>query len=120
MRNKEAELNSTNCELTRTREQISHLSAECAALRRDNDRLAGENCDARKDCEAQECRNADIAAAIRDAEARLKQKEDDLYMSRRDVETLRCQNQQLRCEQTDAINEKEALEKHAHCLAGQN
>lgn len=116
MRHKEGELNTTNCELTRTRESISHLSAECAALRRDNDRLAGENCDARKDCEAQEHRNGDLGLSIRDAESRLKQKEDDLFNSRRDVEALRCQNQQLRCDQTDAINEKEALEKHAHCL----
>jgi len=82
--------------------------------------LSAENFDARKDLEAQEHRNADLTNSIRDAEIRLKQKEDELYCSRRDVEASRCQNQQLRCDQTDALNEKEALEKHAACLAAQN
>ena len=120
IRDKEGQLNSTQCELARTRDQIAHLSAECAALRRDNDRLAAENFDARKELESQEHRNSDLSISIRDAEARLKQKEDELYCSRRDVEAARCQNQQLRCDQTDLLNEKEALEKHASCLSAQN
>ena len=57
---------------------------------------------------------------MRDSELRLKEKEEALFVTRRDVECQRSLNlQNVRC-QDDLIQEKEALERHAHVLQVQN
>lgn len=107
-------------ELARLREENAKLSTDNGALRRDNDRVAAENYDLRKEVDFQEGRNADVSVQIRDTEVRLKEKEDNLFVSRRDVENLRIQSQQGRTDNVDMTAERDALEKHAGCLQNQN
>ena len=120
LRNKQMALEDTERELARVRDENSKLSTENAALRRDNERVAAENFDLRKEVDFQEGRNADVAIQIRDSEIRLKEKEDSLFGVRRDVESLRITSQQNRTDNGDLLAERDALEKHAQCLQGQN
>ncbi len=120
LRNKQVALEDTERELGRVREENSKISAENAALRRDNERVAAENFDLRKEVDFQEGRNADVAVQIRDSELRLKEKEDTHFNIRREVESLRITSQQNRTDNGDLLAEREALEKHAQCLQGQN
>jgi len=120
LRNKQMALENTERELARIREENSKLSVENAALRRDNERVAIENYDLRKEVDFQEGRNADVSIQIRDSEIRLKEREDTLYAVRRDVESLRVTSMQNRSDNNDLLAERDALEKHAQCLQGQN
>ena len=61
-----------------------------------------------------------MSVQIRDAECRLKEKEDILFACRRDVESLRVTCSQNRTDNGDLLAERDALEKHAQCLQGQN
>ena len=85
-----------------------------------HERVAAENYDRRKEVDFQEGRNADVSVQIRDSEIRLKEKEDSLFACRRDVESLRITSTQNRTDNGDLTAEREALEKHAQCLQGQN
>ena len=120
LRSKQMALEDTERELARVREENSKLGAENGALRRDNERVAGENYDLRKEVEFQEGRNADVSVQIRDTELRLKEKEETLFGVRREVESLRVTQSQNRTDNGDLLAERDALEKHAGCLQGQN
>ena len=120
LRNKQLALEDTERELNRIREDNSKLSTENAALRRDNERVAAENYDLRKEVDFQEGRNADVSVQIRDSEMRLKEREDTLFAVRRDVESLRITSSQNRTDNGDLLAERDALDKHAQCLQGQN
>ena len=89
-------------------------------MRRDNDKSTAENYDLRKEIDFQEGRNADVSIQIRDTEMRLKEKEEALYVCRRDVESLRVTTSQGRNDNDDLLGQKEALERHAAVLQGQN
>lgn len=89
VRSKQVALEETDRELCRVRDAVSKFTAECAAGRRDNERVTAENFDLRKELEFQESRNADISIQIRDTEVRLKEKEEQLFQCRRDVENQR-------------------------------
>jgi len=120
LRNKQLALEDTERELARVREENSRVSAENGALHRDNERVAGENFDLRKEVDFQEGLNADVSIQIRDSELRLKEKDEVLFGAKRDVESLRVTQSQNRTDGGDLTAEREALEKHAGCLQGQN
>lgn len=120
LRAKQVQLEDTDRELARVKDSCAKVASENAALRRDNERVAAENFDLRKEVEFQEGRNADVSVQIRDTEVRLKEKEEALFVCRRDVESQRLLNQQNRQSNSDNLAEKEALEKHAACLQAQN
>ena len=70
--------------------------------------------------EFQDARNGDLQIQIRDTEVRLKEKEDQLFVTRRDIENQRIINNQMRNAHHDLAAEKEALEKHSCILLSQN
>ena len=92
LRAKQLALEDTERELARVRDSNANLGQANAALRRDNERVGAENYDLRKEIDFQEGRNADVAIQTRDTEMRLKEKEDQLFACRRDVESLRVQS----------------------------
>jgi len=89
LRTKQLALEDTEAELARVRDQNAKLAQHNSALRRDNDKNTAENYDIRKEIDFTEGRNADVSIQIRDAELRLKEKEEALYICRREVEGLR-------------------------------
>ena len=116
LRNKQLALEDADRENNRVRECNAKLGGDNAALRRDNERVAAENYDLRKEVDFQEGRNADVSVQLRDTELRLKEKEDTLFMVRREVDGLRVTSQQNKADGGDLGAEREALEKHANCL----
>jgi chromosome segregation ATPase len=120
LRAKQLALEDTEKELARVRDQNAKLAQHNAAMRRDNDKSTAENYDLRKEIDFQEGRNADVSIQIRDTEMRLKEKEEALYVCRRDVESLRVITSQGRNDNDDLLGQKEALERHAAVLQGQN
>ena len=91
LRTKQLALEDAERELARMRDENNRLTGENGVLRRDNDRVTGENYDLRKEVDFQDGRNADVTVQIRDNEMRLKEKEDNLFASRREIEGLRIQ-----------------------------
>ena len=116
LRNKQLALEDAERENNRVREQNAKLGNDNGALRRDNERVAAENYDLRKEVDFQEGRNADVSVQLRDTELRLKEKEDQLFCVRREVEGLRVTTGQNKTDGADLAAEREALEKHANCL----
>ena len=74
----------------------------------------------RKEIEYVQARNNDVAMQIRDLELRLKDKDDMSYAMRKDLDASKYQNSQMRDNNIDLLNEKDALEKHAAVLQQQN
>lgn len=85
-------------------------------LRREADALQGETYELRKECDYQAGRNLDMGAEARDMEIRLKDKDDQLYAMRKDLDNQKFSNSQMRDSNIEMLNEKDALEKHAAVL----
>lgn len=113
LRNKQVALEDAEREIGRCKDAINKKASENAALRRDNERVAAENYDTRKECDFQEGRNGDLSVQIKDCEIRLKEKEETLFQIRRDIDCQRVANNQNRNANQDLAAEKEALEKHS-------
>jgi len=86
LRSKQCALEDTERELARVRDCNNKLMADNGCVRRDNERTAAENYDLRKELDFSSCRNGDLSVQIRDAEVRLKEKDDTLFVCRRDNE----------------------------------
>jgi len=89
LRTKHLALEDTERELARMSDLNAKLGAENANLTRDNDHTAAENYDLRKNVDFQNGRNADMAVQIRDTEIRLKEREDAIFVTRKDVDAQR-------------------------------
>ena len=76
--------------------------------------------DLRKEIEYQQARNNESAMQLRDMECRVKDREDQQYAMRKDLEQSKYQNSQMRDGNIDMLSEKDALEKHAQVLQQQN
>lgn len=93
---------------------------EIGALRKDVDRVACDCYDIRKHVEATEARNVDLGAQIRSLDINIKEKEDNLYACRKDIENQAYTNSNLRQDLSDLTVEKDAIERHSRILLGQN
>lgn len=97
-----------------------HQNNEIVALRRDVDRVSADCYDLRKNIESTEARNIDVSGKIRSIDIRNKEKEDDLYAVKKDIENQQYVNTNMRNDLNDYLAEKEALERHSRILLGQN
>ena len=61
-----------------------------------------------------------MSAQVRELEARLKDREDQLYLQRKDLDSNKTSNAVLRGQNVDVLAEKDALEKHAQVIQIQN
>ena len=61
-----------------------------------------------------------MTAQVRELEARLKDREDQLFLQRKDLEQSKVTNGALRGQNVDNLAEKDALEKHAQVVQLQN
>jgi len=116
LRNKSILLEDTAKELARVKDMSARLSSENQLLRREADKITSETYEIRKESEYQASRNLDVSSQIRDLELRLKDKEDQTYVTRKDLDNQKYTNSQMRDSNIDLLNEKEAFEKHAAIL----
>jgi chromosome segregation ATPase len=120
LRTKQLALEDTERELARVRDLNANLNADCANLRRSNECTAAENYDLRKEVEFTVGRNGDLAVGIKDTEIKLKEREDALFVTKKDIEGQRVLAGQAGAANADLSNEMTALEKHSSVLGVQN
>jgi len=113
LRNKQLMLEDVQKEILRSKDLNSRLQSDSAALRRDTDKQVGDLYELRKDNDFQAARNLDLSAQVRELEARLKDREDTLFLQRKDLEANKHTNATLRTHNVENLAEKDALEKHA-------
>jgi len=117
---KSTQLNENDREVARVKELNNHQNVEIVALRRDVDRVSADCYDLRKNIEGHEVRNVDVGGQIRAQDVGLKDKEENLYAVKKDIENLTYSNTNMRTDLNDYLSEKEALERHSRVLLGQN
>jgi len=86
IRNKNLGLNDNEHEIARLRDLNSQQQVEIVALRRDVDRVSADCYDYRKNIEGTEARNVDLSGKVRSVEIHSKEKEDNLYGCKKDIE----------------------------------
>jgi chromosome segregation ATPase len=120
LRNKQLLLEDLQKEIARSKDINARLQSEGSSMRRDGDKQSSDLYELRKENEFQTARNMDLSAQVRELEARLKDREDQLFLQRKDLEANKHTNGTLRGHNVDNLAEKEALEKHAQVLQIQN
>ena len=86
IRTKSVQLDETEREIARIKELNSGTNVEIIALRKDVDRVSSDCYDLRKLIEGTEARNVDLAGQIRSTEIHIKEKEDGVYTTKKDIE----------------------------------
>jgi len=86
IRHKTQGLNDNENEIARLRDINSNQNAEIVALKRDVDRVSADCYDLRKNIESTEARNVDLSGQVRSVEIKSKEKEDNLFACKRDIE----------------------------------
>ena len=61
-------------------------AVEAGALRKDVDRVSTDCYDLRKHIEGTEARNVDLSGVARTTEIKIKERDEDLYVCKRDIE----------------------------------
>ena len=116
LRNKQLLLDDVQKEIARTKDLNNRFANDGALLRRDTDKQVTDLYELRKENEFQAARNLDMSAQVRELEARLKDREDQLYVQRKDLDSNKTSNAVLRGQNVDFLAEKDALEKHAQVI----
>ncbi len=120
LRSKQLVLEDVQKEIARAKDLNARLGSDATLLRRDGDKQSQDLYELRKDNEFQSARNMDMSVQVRELEARLKDREDQAFLARKDLEANKHTNATLRGHNVDNSAEKEALEKHAQVLSLQN
>jgi hypothetical protein len=120
LRNKQLLLDDVQKEIARAKDLNARFGNDGALLRRDTDKQVTDLYELRKENEFQNARNLDMSAQVRELEARLKDREDQLYLQRKDLDSNKTSNAVLRGQNVDFLAEKDALEKHAQVIQIQN
>lgn len=120
LRSKQLQLEDVQKEIARARDLNGRLASDSTLLRRDGDKQAQDLYELRKDNEFQAARNLDMSIQVRELEARLKDREDQAFVSRKDLEANKHTNATLRGHNVDNLAEKDALERHSQVLSLQN
>lgn len=74
---------------------------EAGALRKDVDRVSTDCYDLRKHCEGTEARNVDLAGNLRTNEIKLKERDEDLYIVKKDIEANIVTNSNMRADMNE-------------------
>lgn len=120
IKNKTIALDDAEREIARLKDINNGTAVEIGALRKDVDRVSTDCYDLRKHVEGVECRNVDTGAQIRSHDIQIKDKDENLYAVKRDIEGMTSTNVALRDDMNALLTEKDAVERHSRCLLGQN
>ena len=61
-----------------------------------------------------------MAGVIRTNDIKIKERDEDLYIVKRDIEGQIVTNSNMRADMNEGLAEKDALERHSRVLLGQN
>lgn len=87
-------------------------------MRKDVDRVSTDCYDLRKHVEGTESSNVNMAGAIRTNDIKIKERDEDLYIVKRDIEGQIATNSNMRADMNEGLSEKDALERHSRVLLG--
>lgn len=79
-------MDDTEREIARLKDINNSQALEAGALRKDVDRVSTDCYDLRKHIEGAEGKNVDLSNQIRTNEIKLKERDEDLYVVKRDIE----------------------------------
>ena len=113
-------MDDTEREIARLKDINNAQALEAGALRKDVDRVSTDCYDLRKHIEGTEGKNVDLSTQIRTNEIKLKERDEDLYVVKRDIESQIVTNSNMRADMNEKLAEKDALERHSRVLLGQN
>lgn len=113
-------MDDTEREIARLKDLNNAQALEAGALRKDVDRVSTDCYDLRKHLEGTEARNVDMGAQARTHEIKIKERDEDLYVVKRDIEGQIVTNSNMRSDMNERMAEKDALERHSRVLLGQN
>lgn len=113
LRNKQGLLEDASKEIARIQDQNGRLFQENDYLKKDIDKALAEAYDLRKEVNYNQTRNQDMADAVRGNDIRLKEKDEQAYLIRKDLDNSKMSNSQMRENNIEMLNEKDALDKHA-------
>ena len=97
----------------RLKDNNGRVAGDNAMIRREIDKGMAEAYELRKEVDFQASKNGDVAGQIRDLDLRLRDKDDQLNAARRDLDAQKYSNSQMRDNNFELLQEKDALEKHA-------
>lgn len=120
IRSRQQQLDDTEKEIARLKDLNNNQALEAGALRKDVDRVSTDCYDLRKHIEGCESKNVDLSGQIRSTDIRIKERDEDLYVVKRDIEGQVVTNSNMRGDMNANMQEKEALERHSRVLLGQN
>ena len=118
IKNKQIALDDAEREIARLKDINGQTGVEIGALRKDVDRVSTDCYDLRKHIEGVECRNVDTSAQIRSHDIQIKDKDENLYAIKRDIEAMTATNCGLRDDMNHLLTEKDAMERHSRVLLG--
>jgi len=116
LRNKSLALEDNERELGRNNGVNAKLNTENVNLGRSNEVTAAENYDIRKGVDHQNGKNADMAVQIRDTEVALKDRENAIFVTRRDLDGQRVLSQTNHANNEDHLSELHQMENHSRVL----
>lgn len=76
--------------------------------------------DLKKHIEGVEVRNVDLGSQLRATDIKIKERDEDLYAVKRDIDCQVATNTNMRADMDAQLQEKDALERHSRVLLGQN
>lgn len=86
IRSRQQQLDDTEREIARLKDLTNGQSLEAQALRKDVDRVSTDCYDLRKHIEGTEARNVDMNGNLRTNDIKNKERDEDLYIVKRDIE----------------------------------
>lgn len=118
IKSRQQQLDDTEREIARLKDLNNGQALEANALRKDVDRVSTDCYDLRKHIEGTEGKNVELGTAMRTNEIKLKERDEDLYVVKRDIENQIVTNSNMRADMNEKMAEKDALERHSRVLLG--
>ena len=86
IRSRQQQLDDTEREIARLKDLNNGQALEAGALRKDVDRVSTDCHDLKKHIEGVDSKNVDLAGAVRTNDIKFKERDEDLYVVKRDIE----------------------------------
>ena len=98
IRSRQQQLDDTEKEIARLKDLNNAQALEAGALRKDVDRVSTDCYDLRKHIENAESKNVDLSSQIRTCDIKIKERDEDLYVVKRDIEGQVVTNSNMRAD----------------------
>jgi len=120
LRRVQDKLDEVNHGIGKAKEDNSRHFSDQNALQRQRDRAAEERAALQRQFEQEEMKGRDLTQTTYNLEQKVRDKEEQISMNRRELDDVRFSNQSMNERNRDLTGEVEALQQHIRVLDGQN